>query len=305
MVMYEIKRIVKNNWKQLLWVSFLIGFLLFLLNVFLAGSFYASQFSDSIKEKLWLYFYIKNTDENKDLVYKQVIQLKDELQGQWLQVMFSSQEDAFQFLEKKFPDIIDNFKKFWINNPLPSTLYVMFKNEAQYNMLRNTIIKYKDIILNIKDIDQENTIKQQENRVLRLINFSNFIQGTLYVLILILSVIILTFLVFLLNNLFQRFSKELIVKKLLGALYTQLTASFIGTTTLVMLVGFVLSYVMILIATAVMSIYVSGLLDVNMWTYIGQNIGSILFILLIELLIILSLSISISYRFLRSVHQKI
>lgn len=91
----------------------------------------------------------------------------------------------------------------------------MFKNQDQYNMLRNTIVKYKEIILNIKDIDQESTIKQQENRVLTLINFSNFVQGSLYVLIAILAIIIMTFLTFLLRNLFNSFTKELAVKKIL------------------------------------------------------------------------------------------
>lgn len=301
----EITRVIKTSRKQLLWTSFLIWFLLFLLNIFLAWSLYASKFSDTIKEKLGLYFYIKNTEENKDLTYKQVIQLKDELEGNWLEVMFSSQEDAFKFLEKKFPDIIDNFKKFWINNPLPSTLYVMFKDEWEYNILRNTIIKYKDIILNIKDIDEGSTIKQQENRVLTLINFSNFIQWSLYVVILIISIIIFTFLVFLLNSIFKSFSKELAIKKILWATYKQLTWSFIWTVVAVIWSGYIISCIMMLIGTVILSFYTAWLLNTNIRTYIWQNFISLFIIFVGEIIIIMSVAIGVAYKFLKTVNQRL
>lgn len=301
----EITRVIKTSRKQLLWTSFLIWFLLFLLNIFLAWSLYASKFSDTIKDKLGLYFYIKNTDENKDITYKQVIQLKDELESNWLEVMFSSQEDAFQFLEKKFPDIIDNFKKFGIDNPLPSTLYVMFKDEGEYNILRNTIIKYKDIILNIKDIDEGSTIKQQENRVLTLINFSNFIQWSLYVLILIISVIIFTFLVFLLNSILKSFSKELAIKKILWATYKQLTWSFIWTVVGVIWAWYVISCVMMLIGTIILSFYTIWLLNTNIRTYIWQNFFWLLAIMIVEIIIIMSVAIGVSYKFLKTANQKL
>jgi cell division protein FtsX len=67
--------------------------------------------------------------------------------------MFSSKDDALNFLEKKIPDVVNNFQKFGIDNPLPSTLYVMFDSNTTYESLKNIIIQNKDIILNIKDID--------------------------------------------------------------------------------------------------------------------------------------------------------
>jgi len=67
--------------------------------------------------------------------------------------MFSSKNDALQFLEKKIPDVVSNFEKFGIENPLPSTLYVMFDSDRKYEALKTVITNNKDIILNIKDID--------------------------------------------------------------------------------------------------------------------------------------------------------
>jgi cell division protein FtsX len=108
------------------------------------------------------------------------------LEKQGLKVVFSSKEDAFKFLEKRVPELISNLKKFDIKNPLPATLYVMFQNDNQYETLKNSILKYKEIILNIKDIDESSTLKQQENRVLNIINFTNFIMILSYTLIVVL-----------------------------------------------------------------------------------------------------------------------
>jgi cell division protein FtsX len=67
--------------------------------------------------------------------------------------MFSSKDDALAFLQKKIPDVVNNFQKFGIDNPLPATLYVMFDSDSKYESLKTIILKNKDIILNTKDID--------------------------------------------------------------------------------------------------------------------------------------------------------
>jgi len=57
-------------------------------------------------------------------------------------------------LENKIPEITENFDKFGIDNPLPSTLYIMFYNEKEYNIMKEVILKNKDMVLNIQDIDE-------------------------------------------------------------------------------------------------------------------------------------------------------
>ena len=134
-------------------IGVLIGFLLFLLNIFLGLGLYAHQFSGQLKDKLGMYFYIKETPGQEEQTYKDIILMKDELQSQGLKVMFSSKDDALAFLQKKIPDVVDNFQKFGISNPLPATLYVMFSSDSEYTALKTVILNHKDIILNIKDID--------------------------------------------------------------------------------------------------------------------------------------------------------
>lgn len=128
------------------------------------------------------------------------------------------------------PDVISNFKKFDIENPLPATLYVLFKTEDQYAALRSTILEYKDIILNVKDINKTSTLKQQENRVLTILNFTRFLQMISYVLIVVLSGIIVVLLVFLLGQIFQLSRSKIELQKVLGASYQQITRPLVWTS---------------------------------------------------------------------------
>jgi uncharacterized protein (DUF2164 family) len=62
-------------------VSIFIGFLLFLLNIFLGISLYANQFTGEIKDRLGMYFYIKDIPDQEAETYKRVISLKDQLES--------------------------------------------------------------------------------------------------------------------------------------------------------------------------------------------------------------------------------
>ncbi|MBU0627083.1 hypothetical protein KKG31_00445 [Patescibacteria group bacterium] len=147
-----------------------------------------------------------------------------------METLFSSKDDAINFLEKKMPNIVGNFEKYGISNPLPATLYVMFENEKQYESLKTVILKHKNIILNIKDIDPNKSLQEQENRVLTIINFSNFLQRIAYGIIILLSVIIMTFVAFLLKNIFDKFTYDFKLKKMLGAANQQVTRDFVWLT---------------------------------------------------------------------------
>lgn len=100
-----------------------------------------------------MYFYIKESTDQTTDINKRIITLKDDLEAEGLKVMFSSKDDALAFLQKKIPDVVSNFQKFGIENPLPATLYVMFDSDSKYESLKTIILKNKDIILNTKDVD--------------------------------------------------------------------------------------------------------------------------------------------------------
>jgi hypothetical protein len=78
----DLGEIFKVSWYQLGLVSILIGVLLFLLNTFLGVGLYAGQFSDTLKDKVGMYFYIKDTPGKESETYTEIITMKDELKAQ-------------------------------------------------------------------------------------------------------------------------------------------------------------------------------------------------------------------------------
>jgi len=252
---------------------------------------------------LWIYFYIKDNSSNQWNVYEKIISLKDELESAWLNVIFSSKEDAAWFLEKRLPNILENFEKFGIENPLPATLYIMFDDENEYNFMKKKVIENKDIILNIKDIDKWVTLKQQENRVLKIINFTNFIMFASYALVLVICFVILFFLMFLLENIFQRFRKDLSIKKLLWATRNQIAKSFMGITFFVLLESFVVSTILIIIGIIIFNHYLWELFGMNLLDII--SLYNIVSLLVIEFAILVFVSLSVSFGFVTSLNKRI
>jgi len=301
---HEVSSLLKTSWTNILGVSVFIGFLLFLLNIFLWVSLYANQFTGQLKDRLGMYFYIKEDTTQTNEIYKKVITLKDELESQWLKVMFSSKDDALAFLQKKIPDVVSNFQKFGIDNPLPATLYVMFDSDSKYEALKTIIIKNKDIILNTKDIDAWSTLKQQENRVLTIINLSNFIIAFSYVIIAILLLIILSFLWFLLKNIFYTLHRELEIKKTLGASYGQIVQWFVILTLNVLFFSFLICLALLLISSVTINYYIYSLFTITLWS-VFSNVLLILGVFVWEILVVGAVWFGFSYFFARALNKKL
>lgn len=301
---YELASLVKTSWTNVLWVGIFIGFLLFLLNIFLWLSLYANQFTGQLQDRLGMYFYIKDIPDQSNEIYKKVIVLKDELEAKGLKVMFSSKDDALAFLQKKIPDVVSNFQKFGIENPLPATLYVMFDSDNKYKSLKTIILKNKDIILNTKDIDAWSTLEQQENRVLTIINLSNFVVWLSYLIIAILFSIIIAFLGFLLKNIFHSFHRELEVKKTLWASYHQIIQWFVALTVNVLWFSFVICLALLLVSWFTINYYIYTLFDITIWS-VFNNIALVIGIFLAEIIVVSGVGFGFSYFFARALNKKL
>ncbi len=301
----DLAHLFKTSWANIVGVGIFIWFLLFLLNIFLGVSLYANTFTGELKERLGMYFYIKDIPDQETETYKRVINLKDQLEAKGLKVMFSSKDDALAFLEKKIPDVVSNFSKFGIDNPLPSTLYVMFDNDSKYESLKTIILENKDIILNTKDlINDGSTIKQQENRVLSIINLSNFVVGISYMIIAILFFIIIAFLWFLLKNIFHTFHRELEVKKILWATYSQIIKGFVALTINVLAFSFIICIALLLISGITINYYLHHLFEISLIGSLG-NIVTIIAIFFVEILVVSLVGFLFSYLFARTLNKRL
>jgi len=290
----DLYHLIKYHWKQLLWVGILIWFLLFLLNIFIWISSYTNSFSQGLKDKLWIYFYIKETPETQDDTYKKIIDLQNNLQKQGLKVMFSSKEDAMKFLANKLPEVSQNFEKFGIDNPLPATLYVMFSSHKEYEILKKDITKYKDIIINAKDISQ--TIQEQENRILNIINVSNFVLILSIMIVVFLVWIIFTFLSYQTQFMFQYLKKHIEIKNLLGWSYFDIVKEFIVLNVSALVIWFVLCFWLILFSRSLLWVSLFELF--NIWfidIFAQSNIVYVLLWFVLEIILFVLFTIIFSY----------
>ena len=267
----DIKKIIKNNIKWLLRISVITWFLFYLFNIFFSLNANYKHINNIVTEKIGIYFYIDDTTSSHDETYKRIINIKDELAKNNIKVNFSSKDDAFNFLENKIPEITKNFDKFGIENPLPSTLYVMFHNEKEYNTMKNIIVKNKDLILNIKDIDKWATLQWQENRSLRILWIMKTIQNSIYFILILLSIIIISFTQHLLKTFFYDFHKELQTKKLLWATHKDANGGFILTLLFIITVWFIIWLWLMAITYSLLSYDFTTLwIELNLYSIIPQ-----------------------------------
>ena len=301
----DIKSIFRTYRWQMIWISVLSGFLLFLLNILIGVSMYGNMLNDSLKDKLWMYFYLRNDVESEGKVYKQVLRLKDKLEREGLQVNFLTKEDAMDFMMKRLPELTGSLEKFWMENPLPATLYVTFSDKSQYQVLQDVMLENKDIVLNIQDLDQIDNLEEQENRIVNVIKLSNFVQILAISLVIVIAAVILSFSIFFLRSIFTRFWNDIQVKKLLWASKAQIIMPFLWLVLYAIIWWFLLSLLLTLSSLWVFDFYMSQLFESTLTSHLFANRGSILLLFIVEIIMIIWLLMWISYVFVSRLHKKL
>ena len=301
----DIKSIFSTYRWQMIRISVLSGFLLFLLNILIWVSMYGNMLNDGLRDKLWMYFYLRNDVESESKVYKQVLRLKDKLEDEWLKVNFLTKEDAMDFMMKRLPELTWSLEKFWMQNPLPATLYVTFSDKSQYQVLQDVMLENKDIVLNIQDLDQIDNLEEQENRIVNVIKLSNFVQILAISLVIVIAAVILSFSIFFLRSIFTRFWNDIQVKKLLGASKAQIIMPFLWLVLYAIIGGFLLSLLLTLSSLGVFDFYMSQLFGSTLTSHLFANWGSILLLFVVEIVMIIWLLMGISYVFVSRLHKKL
>lgn len=297
LLLRDIKRIIKKSFKKLILTAIFMSFLFYIFNIFTGLSLKLDKISDAITDKVGIYFYIEDSEEKKDEIYKRIINIKDILWNQGIKVDFSSKDDAFKYLEDKIPEITKNFDKFGIENPLPSTLYVMFNNKKEYDIMKDVIVANKDIILNIKDIDKWTTLIQQENRSLKIIKIMDIIRNSFYFIIIMLTIIIITFTQHILKNLFFDFYKEIEIKKLLWATHNDANWWFLVTLLFTISLWFIIWFILTCITFNILNY---NLLSIN----IDLSLCNVIPQLLVSYIIFIIISLWLWYNMLKKMEKK-
>lgn len=301
----DVKSIFRCYRGQMIWISVLSGFLLFLLNILIWVSMYGNTLNESLSDKLGMYFYLNDNVEEETRLYKQVIQLKDRLEKEGLKVNFLTKEDAMDFMMKRLPELSWSLEKFWMTNPLPATLYVTLPDISKYETLKEVMLENRDIIINIQDVEQLDNLESQENRIRNVIKLSNFVQILSISLVIILAAAVLSFSIFSLRSIFTRFWPDIQVKKLLWATKSQIIMPFLTLILYSIIGGFLLSLLLTLVSMGVFDYYMSQLFSYTLTAHLFAKWWIIVVLFVIEFLVIVSLLMAISYGLISKLHKKL
>jgi len=301
----DVKSIFRSYRGQMIWISVLSGFLLFLLNILIGVSMYGNTLNASLNDKLGMYFYLNDNVEEETRLYKQVIQLKDRLEKEGLKVNFLTKEDAMDFMMKRLPELTGSLEKFWMTNPLPATLYVTLPDISKYETLKEVMLENKEIIVNIQDVEQLDNLESQENRIRNVIKLSNFVQILSMGLVIILAAAVLSFSIFFLRSIFTRFWPDIQVKKLLWATKSQIIMPFLTLILYSIIGGFLISLLLTLVSMGVFDYYMSQLFSYTLTAHLFAKWWIIIVLFIVEILVIVSLLMGISYGFVSRLHKKL
>jgi hypothetical protein len=125
-----------------------------------------------------------------------------------------------------------------------------------------------------------------------------------YVIIAILFAIILSFLWFLLKNIFHTFHRELEVKKILWATYSQIMQWFVALTVNVLWFSFLICLALLLISWITINYYIYSLFNVTLWS-VFSNVALIIGIFLAEIIVVAWVGFGFSYFFARALNKKL
>ena len=288
-------------YKKPMWaISILMWILIFVLNVFFAWAFFGNTFNDQMKDKLGIYIYLNDVASSEN----DAIRIKTSLEEKWIKVSYTSKDDALSFVEKRVPDLTDTFKKYNMDNPLPSTLYINYSNQEEFAIVKEVLEANKTKILNLSDVS-DNAIKTQEKRVLTVINLSNFLQHFAYFVVLSILLTVIAFAIFFLRTIFSNFYWDIQAKKLLWASASQVIQPFLNVILIALIVAFIVAILLLIITSIPLNSYLMALLDVNLFAYISVMSLKIAAVWVIEVAFIVSLLMCISYRYVWTLHSKL
>ena len=292
---------ILKAYKKPMWaISILMWILIFVLNVFFAWAFFGNTFNDQMKDKLGIYIYLNDVASSEN----DAIRIKTSLEEKWIKVSYTSKDDALSFVEKRVPDLTDTFKKYNMDNPLPSTLYINYSNQEEFAIVKEVLEANKTKILNLSDVS-DNAIKTQEKRVLTVINLSNFLQHFAYFVVLSILLTVIAFAIFFLRTIFSNFYWDIQAKKLLWASASQVIQPFLNVILIALIVAFIVAILLLIITSIPLNSYLMALLDVNLFTYISVMSLKIAVVWVIEVAFIVSLLMCISYRYVWTLHSKL
>jgi cell division protein FtsX len=137
----------------------------------------ARKTSLDVQQQLGVFLYLRDDVEERG------VKLLEEMKEAGLTTTYFSKDDAFRLMAKKLPDIIDQLGVYGIENPLPPTLYIVYKNQEQYESMKSIVSRYDDAISTLDNVSLKSSFEEQTRRASKLVTMMHVLLAICIVLI--------------------------------------------------------------------------------------------------------------------------
>ena len=72
-------------------------------------------------------------------------------------------------MAKKLPNVLDELTTYGIENPLPPTIYITYKNQEQYESMKLIIARYDDAISTLDTLSLKSSFQEQTRRASKMV----------------------------------------------------------------------------------------------------------------------------------------
>lgn len=243
---------IRHSLFSFLFMGVILWFMLFFLNMLVWLSNHAMDFSDTVRDKLSMFFYVKDIPGEEQNVYTKVLSLQQTLEKAGVETTFVSDKAGEQFLKNRVPDLFEKLEYYGIDSPFLATLYIKIPDAQAYEKVKSIVPEYSDIMFNVWDLTQSRTLQEQEKRIVRTVNFTSWVMVVSYSLIFVFLAMIVVIMIYMIKTKFQQYHDKIEIKKMLGASYLQIKLPFLILSSLQLLIGFWL----MLLLMVILNIYV-------------------------------------------------
>jgi hypothetical protein len=115
-------------------------------------------------------------------------------------------------------------------------------------------------------------------------------------------IVVVSFLTFLLNNIFWSLHKEFEVKKLLGASHLDVTKSFVMVTLDIIIIAFLICFVLLFLSGITLNFYLNALFGISI-LQLFSNLLVVIIALVAQIILVGGISIFLSYTFTHSLQK--
>lgn len=140
-------------------------------------------------------------------------------------------------MAKKLPNILEQLSAYGIENPLPPTIYIVYRNQEQYEAMKSVVSRYDDAVSTLDNISLKSSFEEQTRRASKLVTMMHVLLAICFVLIGGVLIMIGMVMSYIVTNLFYRFQSQIELTALLGGAWRVIVAPFVWVIMAIMLVS--------------------------------------------------------------------